>query len=79
MPEEMFTIDKTNSDEQYLYVDVSGRGTVVIKAEDEGIVIDVYPKDPKDGDEPVATTWAHMSDLLEESRLNNPIPFPPED
>jgi len=62
MSEEMFTIDKTNSDEQYLYVDVSGRGTVVIKAEDEGIVVDVYPFHVVD--EPVATTWAHMSDLM---------------
>jgi hypothetical protein len=64
MPEEMFTIDKNASDEQYLYVDVSGRGTVIIKAEDEGIVVDVYPFHVVD--EPVATCWVHMNDLVEQ-------------
>jgi hypothetical protein len=57
-----FRIDETNSDERYLYVDVKDRGTVVIKFEDEGIVIDVYPFQVADG--PCATTWAHLNDLF---------------
>lgn len=57
-----FDIDVNSSDEQYLYVDVAGRGTVVIKAEDEGIVIDIYPFHVVD--EPVASTWVDMSDLM---------------
>lgn len=60
----VFYIDEDNSDEQYLYVDVFGRGTVVIKAEDEGIVVDIYPLWV--ADEPVATTWAHMNDLIQQ-------------
>ena len=60
----MFTVDKNASDDKYLYVDVSGRGTVVIKAEDEGIAVDVYPFHVVD--EPVATTWAHMIDLMKQ-------------
>lgn len=60
----MFRIDKDNSDDEYLYVDVLGRGTVVIKAEEEGIVVDIYPFHVVD--EPVASTWAHMNDLMDE-------------
>lgn len=59
-----FTIDETNSDEEYLYVDVFGKGTVVIKRESEGIVVDIFPFHVVD--EPVASTWAHDSDLVED-------------
>jgi hypothetical protein len=59
----MFKIDDANCDDQYLWVDVFGRGTVCIKAEDEGIVVDIFPFHVVD--EPVASTWAHMSDLAE--------------
>ena len=38
-----FKIDATNSDDEYLYVDVKGLGTVTIKSESEGIVVDIYP------------------------------------
>jgi len=62
----MFKIDKTNSDEQYLYVDIEGRGTVVIKREDEGIVVDIYPLHKFD-DEPVVSTWATTNELLDEN------------
>ena len=55
--------DTTEFHGQYIHVDVLGRGTVVIKAEDDGIVVDIYPFHVVD--EPVATTWAHMNDLIE--------------
>jgi len=57
-----FHVDKENCDEEYLWVDVHGRGTVMIKAEDDGIVVDIFPF--RVVDEPVASTWAHMSDLV---------------
>jgi len=50
----MFKIDWENSDEEYLYVDVMDRGTVVIKREAEGIIVDVFPFRVTDA--PVATT-----------------------
>lgn len=59
-----FNIDKDNSDDEYLYVDVLGRGTVIIKNESEGIVVDIYPLHVVDA--PVASTWAHDSDLMKE-------------
>ena len=35
--------DPASSDEQYLIVDVAGRGRVVIKKEGEGLVVEVCP------------------------------------
>ena len=58
-----FFVDKDNSIEEYLYVDVAGKGTVVIKNESEGIVVDIFPFHVSD--EPVASTWAHINDLTE--------------
>ena len=49
---------------EYLHIDVADKGTVIIKNEDEGIVVDIYPIGGTD--EPAATTWAHMSDLMPE-------------
>lgn len=63
---EHFVIDEANSEGDYLYVDVQGKGTVVIKREDEGIVVDIYPFNVTD--EPVASTWAHDSDLTGEGQ-----------
>lgn len=60
----VFTIDEVNSDDEYLYVDVLGKGTVVIKREEEGIVVDIFPFHVVD--EPIATTWVHDNDLKEE-------------
>lgn len=57
-----FIVDENASEGPYLYVDVKDRGTVVIKREDEGIVVDVFPFVVVD--EPVATTWAHLNDLF---------------
>jgi hypothetical protein len=59
-----FKIDKTNSDEKYLYVDVADKGTVVIKKTDEGIVVDIYPSHMVD--EPVASTYAFNTELNNE-------------
>jgi len=61
-----FNIDQDNSDDEYLYVDVLGRGTVIIKNESEGIVVDIYPLHV--ADEPVASTWAHDNDLMKEEK-----------
>lgn len=60
-----FYIDEDNSDSEYLYVDVFGKGTVVIKRESEGIVVDIFPFHVVD--QPVASTWAHDNDLTEET------------
>lgn len=56
-----FKIDKTNSDEEYLCVDVEGLGTVTIKEQEEGIIVDMYPFHAVG--EAVSSTWAHINDL----------------
>lgn len=66
-----FYIDQANSDSEYLYVDIIGKGTVVIKNESEGIVVDIFGIDSKVGNmsdarEPVASTWATNEELNEE-------------
>ena len=60
--EASFKIDHEMSDHEYLVVDVVGRGVVIIKREEEGIVIDIYAFD--NAEDPVASTWAHMDDLF---------------
>ena len=57
-----FYIDEDSSDEESLFVDVWGKGTVYIKAEDDGIVVDIFPFHVVDA--PVASTWAHMNELM---------------
>jgi len=71
MTSNVFYIDEVNSDEEYLYVDIIGKGTVVIKNESEGIVVDIFGIDSEVGDmrdarDPVASTWAHNNELMEE-------------
>lgn len=58
-----FYVDMDNSDDEYLYVDVIGKGTVVIRKEDEGIAVDIFGIETRG---PVATTWVHDNDLMEE-------------
>jgi len=50
-------------EEEYLYVDV-GNKTVLIKAEFEGVVVDVFEKPKKEEclGEPVATTYAFYNE-----------------
>ena len=50
----LYTIDKENSDETHLYIDMP-EGTVLIHKADEGLVIDVFPLNVVDA--PVASTW----------------------
>jgi hypothetical protein len=54
-----------NSDRVYVLVD--GKFDVAIIRTDEGVVVDVYPKD---GLETIATTYAFDSDVEEESSTN---------
>tara|TARA_R100000458_G_scaffold59014_2_gene68421 strand:- start:910 stop:1104 length:195 start_codon:yes stop_codon:yes gene_type:complete len=57
-----FKIDKTNSDEKYLFIDIPNADkTVVIKRDDEGIVVDVFPMS-RVVDEPITSTWCLDTD-----------------
>ena len=56
-----FIIDEVNSDDEYLYIDVAGCGTVVIKKDEEGIAVDIFPLYIKDN--PIASCWALYTEL----------------
>ncbi len=60
---------------QYLDVHVDDIATVVIKREDEGVVIDVYPFRNLKA-EPVTSTWAHHHDLCPEEMPPVPLLTP---
>lgn len=54
----VFVIDKTNSGDDYLYVDVPTHGlTVMIGNGDDGVTVDMYPM-AEVWDEPIAAIWA---------------------
>ena len=59
-----WVVQTANTDEKYLYVWHKGRnGQIVIKAEDEGYVVDIYDAD----DELVSSTYAMYNELEVES------------
>lgn len=61
---------------QYLHVHVDDIATVIIKREDEGVVIDVYPFKALNV-EPVTSTWAHHHDLCQEDQSPSSPPLTP--
>lgn len=51
----------TSEESEYIWLDVKGKTcTLVIKKDDEGVVVDVYGADPE---EPIAGTWATWDEL----------------
>jgi len=52
-----------NENERSVWISVD-RFSVYIKREDDGVVVDIFPKGDEGG-EPIASTWAHASDLPE--------------
>jgi len=54
-------------DGQYTRVKIPGKGHVVIKNEEEGLVVDIYPLD-ESVEDPVASTWVHDNELQDEPK-----------
>jgi hypothetical protein len=61
-----FTIDDASSDEESLFIDIEGAGTVVINLKDDGIAVSIFPLHIVD--EPVAETWALFSELFQDEK-----------
>jgi hypothetical protein len=59
-----FRVDEDNNDDEHFYVDIAGRGTVVIVSNRDGVSVDVYPLHVVD--EPLATFWLTDDDFQEE-------------
>tara|TARA_R100001082_G_scaffold90582_1_gene57130 strand:- start:397 stop:579 length:183 start_codon:yes stop_codon:yes gene_type:complete len=56
-----FIVDESASDDNNLYVDITGVGTVAIALNDEGVVIDLFSLHVTDHS--VASTWATYDEL----------------
>jgi len=56
-----FHYDEANSDEEYAYIDVSGGATVVIKREDDGVSVEIFPAQVSHAS--VAEAWATWSEV----------------
>ena len=59
-----FYIDEDNSMNEDLFVDIAGKGTVVIKSNSDGVSVDIYPFHVVD--EPIFTGYVLNSDFNEE-------------
>ena len=57
-----FVIDKENSDEEHMYIDVMGKGTVMIDNTQDGISVEIFPFHVVD--EPPAKIHVRMKDLI---------------
>lgn len=57
-----FVIDEASSDEESLFIDIEGAGTVAINLKDDGIAVSICPLHVVD--EPVVETWALYSELF---------------
>lgn len=64
-----FIVDPDNCDDAYHTVNVAGLATVVIKRENEGIIVDIFPRGST---EPAATTYAFDSDLIQIEQEDQP-------
>lgn len=58
-----FDVDEANNDEEHFYVDILGRGTVAIIANDDGVSVDIYPLHATE--HPVASMYVLNEDLYE--------------
>ena len=56
-----FSLDLACSDHDALHVDVEGLGTVVVKVNEDGVGVDVYPHHTLE--KPVASCWVPVADL----------------
>lgn len=77
----VFNIDALNSDEEYLYVDVPGYGTVQVKVQPDGLVVDVFRFNPTENAaaDCVATLSASIEDLNPQDDDDKVIPLKPKE
>lgn len=61
LKQKTFTVDEANSDEESLFVDVAGRGTVMVTKDGDGLGVNVYPFQVADA--PVASISVTNAEL----------------
>ena len=74
-PNKRFRIGRRLETDRHLHVHIRDIATAIIKDDDEGVVVDIYPfKDLSTG--PCASTWAHLHDLEPEEHPPAPTLTP---
>lgn len=59
-----FHVDKNNNDEEHFFVDIAGKGSVVIISNETGVSVDLYPLHVVDA--PLASMYLLNDDFYEE-------------
>ena len=59
-----FRVDNDNNDDEHFYVDIAGKGTVVIVSNMDGVSVDIFPFHVVD--EPIFTGYVLNEDFNEE-------------
>lgn len=70
-PQSRFRIGRRLETDQYLHVHIRDIATAIIKDDEEGVVIDLYPFKDTGGDA-CASLWAHLHDLAPEEQPDTP-------
>lgn len=61
---QVFRVDEDNNDDEHFYVDVLGKGTVMIIANQDGVSVDIFPFQVVD--KPLASMYVLNEDFEEE-------------
>jgi hypothetical protein len=56
-----FTVDTDNSNDEDFIVDIAGKGSVIIKSNQDGVSVDIYPMHVVD--EPIFTGYVLNNDF----------------
>lgn len=59
-----FFVDKDNNDDEHFFLDVAGKGTVMIVSNDTGVSVDIFPAQV--ADKPIASMYVLNEDFNED-------------
>lgn len=59
-----FYVDKDNNDDEHFFLDVAGKGTVMIVSNDTGVSVDIFPAQV--ADKPIASMYVLNEDFNED-------------
>lgn len=59
-----FRVDEDNNDDEHFYVDIAGKGSVVIISNKDGVSVDIYPLNVVDA--PIFSGYVLNEDFFEE-------------
>ncbi len=65
-----FSVDEANNDDEHFYVDIAGKGSVVIISNQDGVSVDIYKGgsvgNMEDADDPIFSGYVFNGDFDDE-------------